>query len=154
MDHSSQLGYDGQAEVIEDTFFEHLAWFTPSQTFLLNYLVQNVRTCVVWIEDQEFAFSQLPRIVETNDAVSILSSSIHHWTSHLLKVLSQNLALLNYILSVWNVQYSTVIVGYLLDYPRDLSRSDPLIRIFEFIGTSNVDSINYLLEFSYGWHFG
>ena len=67
---------------------------------------------------------------------------------------SQDLALLNNIFAVGNMQYPAVIVGDFLDHPGHFGSSDPLVGIFEFVGAGDVDAIEYLLDLGDGWHRG
>lgn len=146
--------HDRQAEIVENTFFEHFLRFTPSQPFLLNYLIQGVLARVVRVQNQKLALTQLPRIVQTHDAVGVLSSSVHHRASHPLKMISQNFTVLNDVFTIRDMQNSTVVVGHFLDNPGNFSGTDPFSAVLELLVAAEVDSINDFLNICKGGHFG
>ena len=67
-------------------------------------------------------------------------------------MLPKHLTMLNNILPISNMQYSTVISRHPLHHPRYLSGTDPLTSLLQFAITTNVDQIYRLLDISYGGH--
>lgn len=107
------------------------------------------------IQDQKLTFSQLPGIIETDNTVSILTSSVHHWTSYFLEVFPQNLTMFYDVFTIGNMQNSTVVISNFFDDPRHFSGSNPLTCVFEFLVSSEVDSIDNFLNFcesGHDWH--
>ena len=94
----------------------------------------------------------MPGIVEAYNAVSILTSSVHHWTAYFLKVFPQNLTMFYDVFTIGDMENSTVIVSNFFDDPRHFRGSNPLACIFEFLFCSEVDSINDFLNFCESGH--
>lgn len=94
------------------------------------------------IQDQKLTFSQLPRIVDADNTVGVLSTAVHNRTAYFLKMIADDFALLDDLFPVADVQDSAIEVSEMLDHPRDLSCAYPLPRVSEFVLASKVDSVN------------
>lgn len=105
------------------------------------------------IKYQKLAFSQLPRIIDTDNAVGILPSTIHDRTSDFLEMVADGLTLFNDFLAIADMKDPAVEVREVFDDPRDFSCADPLPRVSEFLTRTKVDAIDQFLDLSDGQHF-
>ena len=108
----------------------------------------------MWIQNEKLTFSQLPRIVQSDDAVSILPTSVHDRTAHFLEVFPEGLTLLDDLLPVGDVQDPAIVVGKVLDHPGDLGCPDPFPAVAQLILAAEVDAVDQLLDLGDGQHLG
>lgn len=104
------------------------------------------------VEDEKLALTQFPGIVYAHNAIGILSASIHDGTSHLLQMLPYHLTLFHYLLPIGHMQDPAIVIGQALHHPCHFSRTDPFLRIVEFILAAQVDAINQGLDLRDGEH--
>ena len=85
------------------------------------------------VQNAKHYFSKFPTIIYSNDRISVLIPTIHDGSSNVLKMLAENLSVLNDILSIFDMKNSTIVSCEFFDDPGDLSGSNPGVGIVEFL---------------------